>query len=100
MTAVLRNAPNTTLLMPVLAAESHIICWIRALVNEALESLEPSALGLEDDIVETLTASQLGTAVLHIWARTLSGNALWPFIRQISSALDILARQTIPTTAS
>lgn len=83
-----------------LAAERHVICWIRALVKEALESLEPSTLALVDDNVETLSASRLGTAVLHIWARTLSGNSLWPVIRQISNAFDILARQNTATAAN
>jgi hypothetical protein len=90
----------TTLLMPMLAAERHVICWIRALVKEALESLEPSALGLGNDNVETLSPSQLGTVVLHIWARTLSGNSLWPFIRQISNTFEILARRNATTTAN
>jgi hypothetical protein len=89
----------TTLLTPMIAAERHVICWIRALVKEALESLEPSALGLDNDDVNNLSASQLGMVVLHIWARTLSGNSLWPFIRQISNTFDILARQSVSTTA-
>jgi hypothetical protein len=84
--------------MSTLAAERHVICWIRALTKEALESLEPSALGLDNDNVETLSTSQLGTVVLHIWARTLSGNSLWPFIRQISNTFEILARQSAATT--
>jgi hypothetical protein len=88
----------TTLLTSTLAAERHVICWIRALTKEALESLEPSALGLDNDNVETLSTSQLGTVVLHIWARTLSGNSLWPFIRQISNTFEILARQSAATT--
>lgn len=85
--------------MSMLAAERHVICWIRALVKEALESLEPSALGLDDENVEALSATQLGKAILHIWARTLSGNSLWPFIRQISNTFDILARQKAATKA-
>jgi hypothetical protein len=89
---MLRTAATMLTSMP--AAEKHVICWIRALVKEALESLEPSVLGLHDDNIETLSASQLGVVVLHIWARTLSGNSLWPFIRQISETFDILARQT------
>jgi hypothetical protein len=82
----------TTTLTLILAAERHVISWIRALVEEALESLEPSALGLHDDNVESLSASQLGTVVLHILARTLSGNSWWPVIRQTSKTFDILAR--------
>lgn len=72
-------------------AENQIISWVRALVAECLESLEPCDIGLEDRNVEHLTPSQLGKAVLLIWSRILAGNSLWPLIRQISETFHILA---------
>jgi hypothetical protein len=72
-------------------AESQIISWVRALVAECLESLEPCDTGLQDRNVEHLTASQLGKAVLLIWSRILAGNSLWPLIRQINETFRILA---------
>ena len=73
------------------AAENQIISWVRALVAESMESLEPSEIGLEAQDVEHLTFSQLGKAVLLIWSRILAGNSLWPLIRQISETFRILA---------
>lgn len=57
-------------------AEIQIISWIRALVAECLESLEPCDIGLEARNVDGLTPSRLGKAVLLIWSRGLAGNSL------------------------
>ena len=73
------------------AAENQIIGWVRALVAECLESLEPCDIGLEGLNAEYLTPLQLGKAVLLIWSRILEGNSLWPLIRQISEIFRILA---------
>jgi hypothetical protein len=81
------------------AAENKIISWIRALVAEALESLDPSAIGIPSQNAAYLTPSQLGKAVLQIWSRTLSGNSLWPMIRQISETFHILGTRDDSTLA-
>jgi hypothetical protein len=74
-------------------AENQIISWVRALVEECLESLEPCDVGLEERNVEQVTPSQLGKAVLLIWSRILAGNSLWPMIRQISETFRILVTE-------
>lgn len=70
-----------------------MISWVRTLVAECLESLEPCDIGLEDRDVEHFTPSQLGKAVLLIWSRILAGNSLWPLIRHISETFRILATE-------
>ena len=72
-------------------AEHQIISWVRTLVAECLESLEPCDIGLEARNVDNATPSQLGKAVLLIWSRILAGNSLWPLIRHISETFSILA---------
>jgi len=74
------------------AAEKRILCWIRALVREALESVDRGDLGLSKENIEHASASRLGSAVLLIWSRVLSGNAMWPVIGHISNACALLAK--------
>lgn len=80
---------------PNLATESQIIRWVRSLVIESLESLEPSEIGLVNEDVESLLPAQLGRIVLHLWSRILLGNSLWPLITQIGETFRILASQTV-----
>lgn len=60
--------------------------------------MDPSALNLGDTNVEELSYSQLGIAVLRIWSRILSGNLMWPVIRHISHAFEILAQRSAKET--
>lgn len=73
------------------AAELHVITWIKDLVAEALESVEPHEIGLPNSDVDSLNPSQLGVAVLSIWARIFSENLMWPVIRHVSKTFELLA---------
>ncbi|KAI5210549.1 hypothetical protein E4T39_00115 [Aureobasidium subglaciale] len=77
---------------PLIAHETNILDWVRALVEEARESVDLEELGVVS-YVESLALhpSQLSTIVLRVWSRVSGGNTMWAIITQIGSALGQLA---------
>lgn len=72
--------------------ETRIIAWIRTLIVEALQTVEPAELALHDGVnVQQLPTTALGVAILKIWAKTFSGNNMWPIIELVAKSLGRLA---------
>ncbi|KAI5241971.1 hypothetical protein E4T43_05077 [Aureobasidium subglaciale] len=76
----------------VVAHETNILDWIRALVEETCESVDLEELGVHSYVENSaLHSSQLCTIMLRIWSRVFGGNMMWAIISQIGAALEQLA---------